>query len=286
MKLLFAAILVAIASMLATGSVFAQTNDVILQRLDALEKENAALRDRMRNMESRKQATAPVIATTTQDSKSSTTRATTAYASATPVYKATSPAAPVLGKWSGFYVGAHGGYASGSFLPPCCFQGGSGASSVALAGGFGGLQAGYNYQFAPHWLIGVEQDISFGNISGYQTQLAPNPNVGISTNYSGTVRERFGYIWDSLLLYETAGIAWAHNKVNLETTPPVSDTHLQFGVALGAGMEWAVNPNLSVKVEYLYSYITKEQEFAGTSNAGLAGWPLSTLRAGVNWRFN
>ncbi len=173
-------------------------------------------------------------------------------------------------------------------MPPCCGSGSTnpGASNVGLTGGFGGVQAGYNYQFAPHWLIGVEQDISFGNISGSQTQLAPNPNVGISTNYSGTVRERFGYIWNSLLFYETAGIAWAHNKVNLETTPPVAESHLQFGVALGAGMEWAIDPNLSVKVEYLYSYLTKEQEFAGTSNNGLAGWPLSTVRAGVNWRFN
>jgi outer membrane immunogenic protein len=323
MKLLFAAVLAAIASMLVPGSVFAQSNDVILQRLDALEKENAALRDRMRRIESQKQATASVKANAKPDSVPSTMHATTAYASAAPVYKATSPAASALGTWTGFYIGAHGGYAGGKLLPPCCNGGGGqggnapgdngqgnngqgnngqggnggatsniGFANVGLTGGFGGVQVGYNYQFAPHWLFGVEQDISFGNISGSQSEPAPNPTIGVATTYSGTIRERFGYIiGDRALLYETAGVAWAVNKASLQFQDPtqgqsLSETHWQYGVALGAGMEWAIDSNLSIKVEYLYSYLTKEQYFSGTGNAGLAGWPLSTVRAGANWRFN
>ncbi len=162
------------------------------------------------------------------------------------------------------------------------------ATNVALKGGIGGLQAGYNFQFAQHWLVGVEQDISFGNINGSQSQLAPNPTINASTNYSGTVRERFGYVWDQLLLYETAGVAWANNRVDLQfaSSPTLSETHLQLGVVLGAGMEWAIDPNLSVKVEYLYSYLAREQYFSASAFTAAVGWPLSTVTAGVNWRFN
>ena len=294
MKILFAVVLAAIASALVPGSAYAQSNEAILQRLDALEKENAALRDRVRQIESHKQITAPVTAGARPDTVSATPKTRAAYADASvlPVYKASAPvAAPA--PWTGFYVGAHGGYGSGSFIPPCCGGGGGvtiGYSNVGATGGFGGLQTGYNYQFAPHWLVGVEQDVSFGNISGSKTEPLPNPIVNIETRYSGTIRERFGFIvGDSVLLYETAGIAWASDKVNLQFLDPsqnASETHMQYGVALGAGAEWAINSNLSAKVEYLYSYLTKEQYFSGSGNAGVAGWPLSTVRAGVNWRFN
>jgi opacity protein-like surface antigen len=145
---------------------------------------------------------------------------------------------------------------------------------------------------SPHWLLGVEQDISVGNITGSQPEPAPNPSISVTTKYSGTVRERFGYIFgDHALLYETAGIAWAVNKVGLEFQAPfqaqsATETHVQYGLALGAGVEWAINSDLSVKVEYLYSYLAKEQIFSGTANAGLGGWPLSAVRAGVNWHLN
>jgi opacity protein-like surface antigen len=286
MNVLFAAVLVVIASIIVPGNAFAQSNDAILQRLDALEKENATLRDRVRRIESRKQASASVTAIAKPESTYSTAKATAAYASVSPVYKATAPAAPAVGLWTGFYVGAHGGYTVGHFLPATVTPGL--ATDVELTGGFGGLQTGYNYQFAPHWLVGVEQDISFGKISGSQAQTLPNPTINASTNYSGTVRERFGYVWDRLLVYETAGIAWANNKVDLQFqgSPDLAETHLQFGVALGVGMEWAINPDLSVKLEYLYSYIAKEQYFAATPFTAAVSWPLSTVSAGVNWHFN
>jgi outer membrane immunogenic protein len=234
-------------------------------------------------------ASAP--AQTTPTAVSATLKATAAYASAPPAYKAY-PQAVAPSAWSGFYIGAHGGYTSGAFLPPCCGGAAIGYSSVSLSGGYGGLQAGYNYLMSPHWLFGVEQDISFGNISGSQVEPLPNPTISVTTKYSGTVRERFGYIFgDHALLYETAGLAWAVNKVDLEFQAPfaaqsAAETHVQYGVALGAGIEWAINPDLSVKVEYLYSYLTKEQYFSGTANGGLGGWPLSAVRAGVNWHLN
>lgn len=283
MKLLFAAIVAAVMSIAVPGSVWAQSTDAISRRLDALEKENATLRDRVRKLETSKHQIASVQPAATAVSAPASVSALNAYAKAhsreegiqTPAFT-----------WTGFYIGAHGGYAGGNFLPATVTPGL--ATNVALKGGIGGLQAGYNFQFAQHWLVGVEQDISFGNINGSQSQLAPNPTINASTNYSGTVRERFGYVWNQLLLYETAGLAWANNKVNLQFagSPTLSETHLQLGVVLGAGMEWAIDPNLSVKVEYLYSYLAREQYFSASPFTAAISWPLSTVTAGVNWRFN
>lgn len=283
MKLLFAAIVAAVMSIAVPGSVWAQSTDAISRRLDALEKENATLRDRVRKLETSKHQIASVQPAAAAVSPPASGSALNAYAKAHS--RGEGIQAPAF-SWTGFYIGAHGGYAGGNFLPATVTPGL--ATNVALKGGIGGVQAGYNFQFAQHWLAGVEQDISFGNINGSQSQLAPNPTINASTNYSGTVRERFGYVWDQLLLYETAGVAWANNKVDLQFagSPTLSETHLQLGVVLGAGLEWAIDPNLSVKVEYLYSYLAKEQYFSASPFTAAISWPLSTVTAGVNWRFN
>lgn len=284
MKSVIVAVLAVFLGVVVSSSgAMAQSTDVVLRRLDALEKENATLRDRVRKLETSKHQIASVQPAAAATSTPASVSALTAYAKAYPRSEAIqSPAFT----WTGFYIGAHGGYAGGSFLPGTVTPGL--ATNVGLKGGIGGVQAGYNFQFAQHWLVGVEQDISFGNVSGTQSQLAPNPTINASTNYSGTVRERFGYVWNQLLLYETAGVAWANNRVDLQfaSSPTLSETHLQLGVVLGAGMEWAIDPNLSVKVEYLYSYLATEQYFSASPYTASISWPLSTVTAGVNWRFN
>src|ERR1700726_256111 len=88
---------------------------------------------------------------------------------AKPVYKAAPPvAAPVPFSWTGFYVGGHvgGGWSSdwrgtASQLPSPAAAGAldlsfSQKGSDVIAGG----QIGFNWQFAPNWLLGIEADLS------------------------------------------------------------------------------------------------------------------------------
>ena len=81
--------------------------------------------------------------------------------------------------WTGFYVGSHLGYAGGSSHWSATQDG---ATAPSLAGsldffnmynafrGTGsdllGLQAGYNYMFHSHFLLGVEADVSFPAVLG------------------------------------------------------------------------------------------------------------------------
>ena len=87
-------------------------------------------------------------------------------------------APPVMFTWSGFYLGANigGGW---STIQDNGLGGGT-ASSV-----MGGVAAGYNWQFAPAWLVGIEADGSAADL----TVPAGSGDV----NFVASVRGRLGY---------------------------------------------------------------------------------------------
>src|SRR5271169_3109580 len=90
-----------------------------------------------------------------------------AYLSAVLPTKAPPPALAAY-DWTGFYLGAHAGYAlggsrwsadpaaSGTIDFSNAYNFSTGDGSYLL-----GLQAGYDFMAASRWLIGVETDISF-----------------------------------------------------------------------------------------------------------------------------
>jgi outer membrane immunogenic protein len=70
---------------------------------------------------------------------------------------------PPVYNWTGFYVGVNAGGSIGRD-PTTITQSGLGPGSfissntMSPAGFIGGGQLGYNYQFAPNWVVGVEGD--------------------------------------------------------------------------------------------------------------------------------
>jgi outer membrane immunogenic protein len=291
----------AIAALITCNSASAQSTTDILQRLETLEnsnadlkksnadlkKENAAFRDRLIRIESAKQ-----IASTTPAAPSAI-KSTVNYpaTSAAPVYKSTSIGAPAPWSWTSFYVGANGGFARARTTGPNV--------SFDEQGGFGGIQMGLNYQFLDHWVLGFEQDVSFGDIKG-SGPIVGGGNTGTVTfknDALGSFRERVGYTWDHVMFYETAGVAWTQAKPNIVITSPftenVKDNRLMTGLAAGIGIEVATTSNLTVKAEYLFMDFPNKNFFA---NPALAGTPLNqagaadmhihTFKVGVNWLFN
>jgi outer membrane immunogenic protein len=143
------------------------------------------------------------------------------------------PPVPAIYGWSGFYVGGTLGYgwrdnrattfAQADPLVTAVTCGGTLGGTCAppassgLSGGVFGFQAGYNWQFASRWLLGVETDINFSSISGsatsapYRIGLVTAQNtVDQSIDWFGTVRARLGFLaTDRLLVYGTGGFAYA-----------------------------------------------------------------------------
>lgn len=224
---------------------------------------------------------------------------------ARPVYKAAPMVVPVY-NWSGFYIGGHGGYGWGKTRD----TNNPAAVGKDLSGGLGGVQVGYNWQLSNNVVFGLEGDVSFGSVK--EKWIDDNPFSGYWTedkvDVSGTVRARLGYAFDRFLPYVTGGLAIVNTKHELGCSAAfavapgscnggprqqftVSKSDTSTGYVIGAGMEFAVTNNWTVRAEYLYTDI-------GTNDVTLLdpNWPgaisqrkfdtnFSTVRFGVNYKF-
>jgi len=180
------------------------------------------------------------------------------------------PVAAPLPTWAGFYIGAMGGYATtddGGILSP--------------KGGFVGGTAGYNWQSA-NWVYGLEVDAAWADIKDSNTAFFPSVSAKIDA--IGTVRGRIGYAFSNVLLYGTGGYAWADNKMTLSGLGlSVSDSQFLSGWTVGAGAEFLIAPQWSLKAEYLYKSFDGKSYFNGALPTGDLN--LHTVQVGVNYHF-
>ncbi len=178
--------------------------------------------------------------------------------------------------WTGFYVGINGG-------------GGWGRSTWTaidtfdISGGLIGGTIGYNWQIGQA-VVGVEGDIDWSGIRGTTTTLCP---LGCETRNSwlATVRGRAGYAFDRFLPFVTGGLAVGNIRATTPGFPAGSITTA--GWTIGAGLEFAVVSNVTVKAEYLYVDLGN---FNCGLNCGLAAggnvsFHANLFRAGLNVRF-
>jgi outer membrane immunogenic protein len=214
-------------------------------------------------------------------------------ASAAPAFAADMPArtyakAPaysppaVIYNWTGFYIGGHLG---GAFAGDNSFVGSD-------ARFMGGVQGGFDYQFAPNFVMGVEAQYSWlnSNTTGFAF-----PGGGLVTsrnNQIGSVTGRAGYTWGPGLIYAKGGYAWRDNPnigVSVAGTPAAftTDGNHRDGWTVGAGLEYMFAPNWSAKAEYQY-YNFGNTNFT-TGPAAIVGTRFRdddhTVKVGVNYRF-
>jgi outer membrane immunogenic protein len=209
-----------------------------------------------------------------------------------PVYKApVYKAPPPFFSWTGFYIGAQGGGAWGDSVQ--FFTGGT-TDRYKISGGEAGGTVGYNWEFSPHFVLGIEGDFSWAHISGTGATSATyscGTICATTVDSLGTVRGRLGYAFDNhILLYGTGGWAFSRINSNLNGFTAAND---RSGWTAGAGIEYAFNPHWSVKAEYLRvnfdSYVWTNTTILGV--IGCNGISCSTdakfnvVRAGVNYHF-
>ena len=82
----------------------------------------------------------------------------------------------------------------------------------------GGVQGGFDYQFAPSWVLGIEAQYSWLS-SNNNGRLFPGGVLVTSNNDQlGSVTGRLGYTWGPALLYAKGGYAWKDgNNLNVTT---------------------------------------------------------------------
>jgi len=168
--------------------------------------------------------------------------------------------------WGGGYIGINGGYAFGQSewgsdpLNPSDL---SSTGNFNVNGGLIGGTIGVSGQWGA-WVFGVEGDFDWQGLSGssssaFCTSILTSPTAGstaaglsckTASNWLGTLRARFGYAWDRVLVYGTAGGAGANVETALTGLPYQANP--EFGWTVGAGVEVAFAEHWTFKVEYLF----------------------------------
>lgn len=212
------------------------------------------------------------------------------FALASPAFAADLPArtytkAPMVSpayNWSGFYVGAMGGYAwSNEVTGGVVGFGNTTISSSEFKGGFGGGTIGYNWQ-APgsSFVFGIEADAAGAGIQ--YSESAFGVTLQTKINSLGSVTGRAGFAIDNVLIYGKGGWAWANNELSGTAFGfTSSDSQFHSGWTAGGGVEWGFAPNWSAKAEYMFADFDTQTYF----NAVNLGATLHTVKGGVNYRF-
>jgi outer membrane immunogenic protein len=200
---------------------------------------------------------------------------------ARPYTKAPGPMIAAMYDWSGFYIGANGGWGSsrkcwdltnyyGTLYSPALAEGCHDAT-----GGTAGGQIGYRWQ-ASSWVFGLEVQGNWADFKGSNSSL----QFANTTNQSridafGLFTGQIGFAWNSALLYVKGGAAVTNDKYRSfnTTTGAIFDraNEARWGGTIGAGVEFAVAPNWTVGLEY-------DHLFMGTRNAEFST-PTGTLAA-------
>ncbi|HEY2248421.1 MAG TPA: outer membrane protein [Bradyrhizobium sp.] len=189
-----------------------------------------------------------------------------------PVYV---PPRAAVYNWTGFYVGAMGGY------------GWSNSQGNDLKGGFAGGTIGGNAQFG-NFVVGVEGEGAWADIeqsaSGFFGLVTATDRI----QAFGSLTGRLGVALDNVLIYGKGGGALASNKLSVSGLGLVaSDTQTHLGYTVGGGVEWGITPNWSVKGEYLWAHYESKNYFASLVPPGIPSGTLevNTVKFGVNYRF-
>lgn len=214
------------------------------------------------------------------------TAASAADLAARPYNKAPAMIAAVY-DWSGFYIGANGGWGStrkcwdlntflGTPVTPALAEGCHDAK-----GGTVGGQIGYRWQSSA-WVFGLEAQGNWANFKGSnpsQQLLAINES---KVDAFGLFTGQIGYAWNNTLLYVKGGAGVTSDKYTGYTLANVAfddGRETRWGGTVGVGLEYGFAPNWSFGVEYNHMFLGN-RDVGLTSNGLLfaAGVPSRTER--------
>jgi outer membrane immunogenic protein len=217
--------------------------------------------------------------------------------------KEVAPAPPPECNWSGFYIGLNVGGQFGHSEDKDLddYNNADQPWGYSESGWVAGGQIGYNFQWK--WLVlGIEGDGGYMNLDGRGVQPdTPGGDTSGITNsdFYTTLRGRIGIAFNTWLFYATGGgIGVNYDQRVLDDcaiSPCGADlldahkTEFDWGYTAGGGIEKMLGCHWSVRAEYLYFAIDR-QEFSGVDSAGTtfrfngdtAG---HIVRGGLNYKF-
>jgi outer membrane immunogenic protein len=212
--------------------------------------------------------------------------------------------APVVFSWTGCYIGVEGGGNWGQSQQIARTGPAAGApitGNFNLSGGIVGGTVGCNYQVS-NVVLGIENDYSWTNKQGTAANLPPaTPGFASATRekWIDTLRGRAGIAVDRVMIYGTAGVAFAGTDVTVSNPAfgAVTNSQTRTGWTAGIGGEWAALVDswgaVTFKLEYLHADFGTKQYFTAPVALGPATVVTrdvkltdDMVRAGVNVKLN
>ncbi|GAB1716338.1 MAG: putative outer-membrane protein precursor [Nitrobacter sp.] len=210
-------------------------------------------------------------------------------------YTKAPPMIAAIYDWSGFYIGANGGW--GSAHDHRFNAAGVNLGSYDADGGVAGGQIGYRWQTGS-WVLGLEAQGDWADLSARTQNLNNTANqIASKLDAFGLFTGQVGYAWNSALLYAKGGAAvvdqgfdFISNATGAKTASSGTDTH--WGATIGAGVEVGIAPNWSVAFEYDHIFLDRHDAnfttAAGTPSAGnpyRTGGDVDLVTARINYRW-
>jgi opacity protein-like surface antigen len=224
--------------------------------------------------------------------------------------------------WNGLYAGLSSGYGWGAAEPRITADSAAAGTSLAIgdvpsgmsydaAGYVSGGQAGYNVHLGTA-LVGVEVDLNLARIAGTGSVTGTpntfNTTIDQGVDWFGAVRGRLGlFPATNVMLFAAGGVAYGETRLDAAVVGPVgtactaattcsvgSNSGISVGWTAGAGFEYALPGNLTLKGEYLFvdlgdrSLRTRETATGGSppyAYAVRSDFDFHLVRFGVNYRF-
>jgi len=198
--------------------------------------------------------------------------------------------------WTGFYIGANGGWGESrncwgivpvgaAVIPDGC---------VSRDGGLVGGQVGYRWQTG-QFVLGVEAQGDWADLnSSHVSIINPLFTTGVKVDGIGLFTGQVGYAWNSALLYLKGGAAVTHSRFDINTLAGVnvaSASATRWGGTVGAGIEYGFAPNWSVGFEYDHLFMGDSNNSFSVANPLVAGalnrisQDVDMLTLRINYRF-
>lgn len=190
--------------------------------------------------------------------------------------------------WTGFYVGAQGGYGWGESKVKDRF---GLDSKLKPEDFFLGAKAGALYQMNA-FVIGAELE---GNYSwlherkNIQSSVPGGNFLRTNIDWFGSLSAKAGVAFDRVLVYATGGVALARIE-SAQTVPVLGESFsrkkTEVGFTVGGGVDFAVTDNIVVGAQYRYYDFGKEKiRGTGFFTDRKNDVTIHTLAASVSYKF-
>jgi outer membrane immunogenic protein len=191
--------------------------------------------------------------------------------------------------WSGFYIGANGGWGSShkcwDFVTPAgAFVGAEGCHDAT--GGVAGGQVGYRWQSGT-WVFGLEAQGDWADLKGSnQSLLFPGFTNQSRIDAFGLFTGQVGYAVNNVLFYVKGGAAVTADRFRVYPFgggPLVASTgdDTRWGGTVGAGLEYGFAPNWSAAFEYDHLFM-QDRTYTFTTTPGGVFFGTDRIRQDVD----